>query len=294
MNRNYLIKAMDKDSQVRVTIASTTGVVEEAHRRHQTSATASAALGRVLTAAIMMGSDLKGKQDILTLRVDGGGPAGTIIAATDSQGNARGLITNPQADVPSRYPGKLAVGELVGNNGYLEVIKDLGLKQPFVGRVNLISGEIAEDMAVYFQQSEQIPSLVSLGVLVAPDLHIQVAGGLIVQAMPGANDKILQVIEDNVFKMGPISDVMNHSGSLEEVLEQVMKGIEYHQVGKRQLAFRCNCNHDKLGRIMAGLDWEELEDIYNQMGKLEVCCNFCNEVYNYSLSEIEAYKSEKP
>ena len=163
--RDYLLKAMDKDKQVRVTIAHTTALVEEARRRHNTSATASAALGRVLTAALIMGSDLKNEKDALTLRVNGDGIAGPIVASVDSVGHGRAFISNPAADLPSSSPGKLAVGELVGRGGYLEVIKDAGLKQPFVGRVNLVSGEIAEDLSSYFLLSEQIPSLVALGVL---------------------------------------------------------------------------------------------------------------------------------
>ena len=173
-------------------------LVEEAHRRHNSSATASAALGRTMTAAVMMANDLKGEDDILTLRINGNGPAGTVLATADSHGGVRGLISKPQADLPSRSPGKLAVGDLVGQDGFVEVIKDMGLKQPFTGRVPLLSGEIAEDLAQYFMMSEQIPSLVSLGVLVGTDLHIEAAGGLIVQALPGADDDVLEKIENNI------------------------------------------------------------------------------------------------
>jgi molecular chaperone Hsp33 len=294
MIKDYLLKAIDKKKQVRVTIAHTTGLVEEAHRRHNTSATASAALGRVLTAALIMGSDLKNEKDALTLRINGDGIAGPIVASVDSFGNGRAFISNPVADLPSRYPGKLAVGELVGAGGYLEVIKDTGMKQPFVGRVNLVSGEIAEDLSTYFMLSEQIPSLVALGVLVDTDLSIKAAGGLIVQAMPGAEDAILAEIENNILQMGSISDVMARSQALEEILDSIMRNIGYDVIAERDLAFCCTCSRERLGIILSNLSQQELADTVKQEGKLEVSCNFCGEVYQYSLPEILAYKKQKP
>ncbi len=294
IKQDYLIKAVDNDKQVRIILASTTGLVEEAHRRHNTSATASAALGRVLTAALMMGSDLKGEEDALTLRVNGDGAAGSIVATVDAAGNGRALISSPQADLPSRMPGKLDVGGLVGKNGYLEVITDLGLRQSFTGRVNLLSGEIAEDLAQYYSQSEQIPSLVSLGVLVDRDLSIKSAGGLIIQAMPGAGDDILEHLEKNVTRMGPISEAVQNSESLEQVLVAVMNGIPYHQIEERELAFKCKCSSTRLAVILSGLSSEELADIYKENGRLEVTCNFCNEAYSFTMEEIEALKNKKP
>jgi molecular chaperone Hsp33 len=294
IERDYLIKAIDRDKQVRVTIAHTTNLVQEAHCRHGTSATASAALGRVLTAALILGSDLKNQQDVLTLRVNGDGIAGPIIATVDSSGNGRALISNPQADLPSPYPGKLAVGELVGKNGFLEVIRDVGLKQPFVGRVKLVSGEIAEDLANYFLLSEQVPSLVSLGVLVNTDLSILAAGGLIVQAMPGAQDIVLERLENNILSMNTISNLMADSASVEEILAVIMDDINYNIVANRSLAFRCTCNRDRLAAILANLTRAELEETVAQTGKLEISCNFCGEMYQYSLNEIDHIKQQKP
>jgi len=294
IKRDYLIKAVDQDQQVRIILANTTGVVQEAHQRHQTSATASAALGRVLTAALMMGSDLKGDKDALTIRVDGGGSGGTIVATVDSHGHGRGLISNPQADLPSKSPGKLNVGELVGQDGFVEVIKDLGLKQPFVGKVPLVSGEIGEDIANYFLVSEQIPSLVSLGVLVSPDLSIKSAGGLFIQAMPGADDAVLEKLENRVLSLGPISSLLDNASSLEEVMEQIMQDIPYKLVGEQEVQFKCNCSHERLAKIMASLSPEELQEIEESTGKLEVCCNFCNEVYHFTREEIEALQKRKP
>ncbi|PKM75756.1 MAG: Hsp33 family molecular chaperone HslO [Firmicutes bacterium HGW-Firmicutes-15] len=292
MKRDYLLKIMDHEKNFRVYLARTTSLVEEAHRRHGTSATASAALGRLMTAAIMMASDLKGEDDILTLRVNGNGPAGTVLATADSQGGVRGLISNPFADLPSNSSGKLAVGELVGTDGEIEVIKDMGMKQPFSGRVALLSGEIAEDLAQYFLLSEQIPSLVSLGVLVSTDLSIQAAGGLFVQALPGAGDEALEMIENNILALGPITAVLDSYDRLEDILPLIMHGIEYAVVGQQEIAFRCNCSREKLGKVLSGLAMDEIESESSE--DIEVFCNFCQERYSFTPQEILARKSNKP
>jgi molecular chaperone Hsp33 len=292
MKRDYLLKIMDNDKNFRVYLARTTSLVEEAHQRHGTSATASAALGRVMTAAILMASDLKGEDDLLTLKVNGNGPAGTVLATADSQGGVRGLISNPFADLPSRSPGKLAVGELVGTDGDLEVIKDMGMKQPFTGRVALVSGEIAEDLVQYFLLSEQIPSLVSLGVLVSTDLSIQVAGGLFVQALPGAGDEALEKIENNILALGAITAVLDSYDKLEDILPLIMQGIKYEVVGEQEISFRCNCNREKLRKVLSGLS---IDDIERESGKdIEVICNFCQERYLFTVQETVDIKNSKP
>lgn len=292
-NRDYLLKIMDEGQNIRIFLANTTNLVEEAHQRHNTSATASAALGRVLTAAVMMGSDLKGQEDILTLRINGNGPAGTVLATADSQGGVRGLISEPQADLPS-HEGKLAVGELIDQEGFLEVIKDLGLKQPFEGKVPLHSGEIAEDLAHYYMLSEQIPALVSLGVLVAPDLHIKAAGGLIVQALPGAKDEILAQVEGNILQLGNISQLINEASDLEHLAKQIMQGISYTVLAQQELDFRCSCSREKLGAILSTLGEEELKDAVDKDETIEVVCNFCKEAYHFSPGEIKALEVQKP
>lgn len=292
--RDYLLKIIDQDQNVRVWLACTTALVEEAHRRHDSSATASAALGRTLTAAVIMGNDLKGDEDILTLRINGNGPAGTILATADSHGGVRGLISEPQADLPSRYPGKLAVGDLVGQDGFVEVIKDMGLKQPFVGKVPLCSGEIAEDLAQYFMMSEQIPSLVSLGVLVGTDLHIEAAGGLIVQALPGADDHVLEQIESNILAMPNISQMISDTASLEEIVPIIMKGISYTVIAEQELGFQCKCSRERLGVVLAGLGDEEINSALQNHEDIEAVCNFCKERYTFSPEEIQTIKSKKP
>ncbi|HNX92168.1 MAG TPA: Hsp33 family molecular chaperone HslO [Syntrophomonas sp.] len=293
-NRDYLLKLIDAGQNVRVWLAHTTNLVEEAHHRHQTSATATAALGRALTAAVMMASDLKSDHDLLSLRFNGNGPAGTIIATADRNGYVKGLIGNPQADLPSRSPGKLAVGDLVGQDGYLEVIKDLGLKQPFEGKVPLFSGEIAEDLAQYFMQSEQIPALVSLGVLVGTDLHVLAAGGLIVQALPEADDTVLEKLENNILSLGQISNLVFDNETLEDIAVAIMQGIEYSTIDVMDLYFRCQCSRERLGIILAGLNEEELREAEENNKDIEAICNFCRTVYSFSPEEIKTIKSEKP
>jgi molecular chaperone Hsp33 len=293
-NRDYLLKLIDSGQNIRVWLARSTNLVEEARTRHQASATATAALGRALTAAVMMGSDLKNDNDLLSLRFNGDGPAGTIIATAGRTGHVKGLIGNPQADLPSRSLGKLAVGELVGREGYLEVIKDMGLKQPFEGRVPLVSGEIAEDLAQYFMQSEQIPALVSLGVLVDTDLHVLAAGGLIVQALPEADDTVLERLENNILSLGQISQLILHHETLEEIAATIMEGIGYSIIDEMNLDFRCNCSRERLGIILAGLNEEELREAEENNKDIEAVCNFCKTVYSFSPEEIKALKSEKP
>ncbi len=292
MERDYLVKIMDKDKNVRIYLARTTALVDEAHQRHGTSATASAALGRVMTAAVMMAADLKGEEDTLTVKLNGNGPAGTVLATADSKGGVRGLIANPWADLPCRSTGKLAVGDLIGTDGEIEVIKDMGMKQPFSGRVALVSGEVAEDIAQYFLLSEQVPSLVSLGVLVNTDLSIQVAGGLLVQALPGAQDEVLAIIENNILALGPITAVLNRHDKLADILPQIMNGIEYEIVGEEAVDFRCNCNREKLGRVMSGLSLDEVKGDNDE--DIEVFCNFCQERYSFTLQEIRDLKNSKP
>jgi len=288
--RDRQIKVIDQDKNIRLFLARTTNLVEEARQRHNTSATAAAALGRVMTAAVMMASDLKGLEDSLTIRVKGNGPAGTIIATADTCGGVRGFITNPTADLPETAFGKLAVGELVGTQGFLEVVKDLGLKQPFSGHIELVSGEIAEDLAHYFLVSEQVPALVSLGVLVAPNLNVQAAGGLIVQAMPGAREEILKIIEDNILRSGTISSLMDSYDSLEEIVPMIMEGVDYEIIENNYLQFQCKCNRDKLLGVLRGLSSEERRDM-QQDEEIEVVCNFCQQRYHYKPDELEDQKN---
>lgn len=290
--KDHLIKIIDEEGQFRVFLARTTRLVEEARKRHHTSPTASAALGRVLTAALLMASDFKNQDDRLSIRVDGGGPAGPIVAAADAQGQVRGYVTHPEADLPAREPGKLAVGELVGTRGVLEVSKDLGMKEPFSGRTSLVSGEIAEDLASYYYYSEQIPALVALGVLVDTDISVRAAGGLMVQAMPGASDQVLELLEKNIIASGNISSLIDRRSSLEEIASVLLKGIPFSVVEEMDLFYSCNCQRERMLAILSTLSWEELEGFKDE--QVEIVCHFCNTRYSFEYEEIAARKNESP
>ncbi len=292
--RDYMIKALDGSGGVKVVLAATTHLVEHARQRHHTSATASAALGRVLTAALIMTHDLKDPADVVSVRFNGDGPAGVIIATATGMGTVRGYISEPQADLPAAAPGKLNVGGLVGTEGYVEVLKDIGMKQPFTGRVPLVSGEIAEDLVQYFMHSEQVPTLLALGVLVDVDLSIKAAGGLMVQALPGVDDELLASIEQQVLKLGNISSALEMTENLEELLQKVMGGIEYQLIGEQDLEFCCTCSRERLAVILSSYSKEELERLCDDEGTMEVTCNFCNQQYHYTPEQIMDAKKPQP
>lgn len=283
-----MLRVMDRERTVRVSLARSTSLVEEARVRQNATPTASAALGRTLTAAVMMGLDLKGEESI-TLRIHGGGPLGAILAVAESDGTVRGYVGDPGVDLPEKSRGKLDVGGAVGADGFLEVVRDMGMKSPFTGRVPLLSGEIAEDLAYYFSISEQIPSLVSLGVLVEPGGTVSGAGGLFVQAMPGAGDELLRIIENRVLKAGPISHLVK--GELITVIEKIMGETPFDIIGKKEVTFRCRCNLDKVVSIVSALEEEDIQKALESQGCLEVCCNFCGEVYSFSEKEIQLMRS---
>jgi len=280
---DIMLRVMDRDRTVRISVARTTALVEEARARQGTSPTATAALGRALTAAVMMGLDLKDDESI-TLRINGGGPLGTILAIAESDGTVRGYVGNPEADLPEKYRGKLDVGGAVGTDGFLEVIRDMRLRNPFVGRVPLQSGEIAEDLAYYFTLSEQIPSLVSLGVVIEPEGKVGGAGGLFVQALPGADDELLRVLEERVLELGPISHLMQEEEPV-KLVERRMGDIPFDILDKREVYFRCRCSLDKVASIVTALSEEDIQTALAAQGCLEIYCNFCGEVYVFDQDE---------
>lgn len=288
--RDYMIKALDRSGGVKVVLAASTHLVEHAHRCHHTSATASAALGRVLTAALIMTHDVKDPLDVISIRFNGDGPGGVIIATATGMGTVRGYISNPQADLPATREGKLDVGGLVGAEGYIEVLKDIGMKQPFSGRVALTSGEIAEDLVQYFMRSEQIPTLLALGVLIEVDLRVKSAGGLMVQALPGADQELVAMIEQQVLELGNISAAMEGAESLEALLQNIMGDVEYQIIGEQDLEFCCTCSRERLAVILSSYSQAELEHLCDDGGVMEVTCNFCNAQYHYSPEQIMAAK----
>lgn len=286
-----LIKAMDSERQIRVVMARTTSMVNELAERHQMSATVRAASGRLITGALLLASDLKAGKG-LTVQVNGGGSVGDIVAVAEPEGTARLYVENPEVDVPSKYPGKLDVGRLVGNDGYFRVIKDLGLKQPFIGTVPLQTGEIADDLAYYLLNSEQVASLVALGVLVDTDLSVLASGGLLIQALPGASDEKLAAIEEKVNGAGPLSSLMAKYDNLEELIELFMGMQAYEILERTPLAFKCRCSAGKIESIIRSLPPEDIELSLEELGMVEVKCNFCNEIYAYGQEEVEQLRAQ--
>lgn len=281
-SEDVMLRVMDRDRMVRVSLARTTALVEEARVRQDAAPTAAAALGRTLTAAVMMGLDLKNDESI-TLRINGGGPLGTILAVAESDGTVRGYVGEPGVNLPEKYRGKLDVGGAVGTDGFLEVVRDMRLRSPFTGRVPLRSGEIAEDLAYYFILSEQIPSLVSLGVLVEPGGTVSGAGGLFVQAMPGVGGEWLSTLEERVMNVGPISHIIQ--GDLDKLVRRIMGEIPFDILDTKEVSFRCRCNLDKVVSIVAALEEDDIQKALESQGFLEICCNFCGETYTFSEKE---------
>lgn len=280
-----IVRAVTKDGFVKISAVTARGVVERAREIHGLSPTASAALGRTLCGASMLGELMKEDDASLTIRVNGGGPVGSIIAVSDNGGNVRGYVTEPKADLPLRGDGKLNVGGLVGTNGMLTVSRDIGLKEPYVGSTELVTGEIAEDLAQYMVESEQIPSAVGLGVLVDTDRTIKAAGGFIVQLMPGAPEELITKLEENIFVMDQLTTVLAEDG-VDEAVRQVLKGLDYETVMRVPVDYRCNCNRERVEQALESCGREELLDMAATGEETEVSCQFCDKIYRFSPSEL--------
>lgn len=280
-----IVRAVTKDGFVKISAVTARGVVERAREIHGLSPTASAALGRTLCGASMLGELMKEDDASLTIRVNGGGPVGSIIAVSDNGGNVRGYVTEPKADLPLRGDGKLNVGGLVGTNGMLTVSRDIGLKEPYVGSTELVTGEIAEDLAQYMVESEQIPSAVGLGVLVDTDRTIKAAGGFIVQLMPGAPEELITKLEENIFVMDQLTTALAEDG-VDEAMRQVLKGLDYETVMRVPVEYRCNCSRERVEQALESCGREELLDMAATGEETEVSCQFCDKIYRFSPSEL--------
>lgn len=288
---DYLVKAIACDGQVRAYAARTTETVGEAQRRHQTWRTASAALGRAMTAGVMMGAMLKG-EDKLTVKIEGDGPLGPILVDTSAKGAVRGYVTNPKVDFEHNEYGKLDVRRAVGTAGTLTVVKDVGLRDFFSGQVPLVSGELGEDFTYYFATSEQVPSSVGVGVLVNPDDSILAAGGFIIQLMPGTEDKTITEIENSLKAIPPISKLIEQGLSPEEILEQLFGKGRVKFLETVPVQFECTCSKERFGTAIIGLGAAEIEDMIEEDGMAEAQCHFCNEKYIFSKDELEELKKE--
>lgn len=281
---DLLIRAVTGDGMAKISAISGRELVERARLIHKAYPVATAALGRALCAASMLGDMLKEPDATVTLRLNGGGPIGSVITVSDSGGNVRGYVQNPQVDLPLRADGKLDVGRAVGKNGTLTVSRDLGLKEPYIGSSSLASGEIAEDLALYFAESEQIGAACGLGVLVDTDLSVKSAGGFIVQLLPGAPESLIAVIEENIAAMGPVTAVLEKSGP-PELIDSVFRGLSPEILSRTPVEYRCPCSRERVRHAIEGISLEELEDMAATDGATTVC-HFCDAVYKFSPQEI--------
>ena len=282
-----IIRATAAEGNIKMAVIDGRDTVQRAREIHTMTPTASAALGRTLCAASLMGNMLKEEDASLTIRIGGGGPAGQIIAVSDSVGNVRGIIENPGVDLPLRADGKLDVGGAVGRDGMLTVSRDLGLREPYIGSVALVSGEIAEDVTAYLLESEQVPSACALGVLVDTDTSIRAAGGFIVQLMPGADEALIGQLENNVFLMDQVTTVLAEDGA-EELFAQVLKGLEYHITEETPVAYRCSCSRERFAHALTTIDRADLIDMALSKEDAEIVCDFCGTKYVFRHEDLRA------
>lgn len=280
-----IVRAVTADGFVKISAVTARDMVERARQIHGLSPTASAALGRTLCAASMLGELMKEDDASLTIRINGGGPIGSIIAVSDSDGCTRGYVTNPEADLPTRADGKLDVGGLVGRDGMLTLSRDLGLKEPYIGSVELVTGEIAEDLAQYMVESEQIPAAVGLGVLVDTDKSIKAAGGFIVQLMPGAPEELITKLEDNIFMMDQLTTVLDEDG-IDAVIGQVLLGLDPQEAERRPVEYRCSCSRERVAQALRSCGEAELREMAAEGRDVEVSCQFCDKVYSFTPGEL--------
>ncbi|RLQ91671.1 Hsp33 family molecular chaperone HslO [Falsibacillus albus] len=283
---DYLVRAVAFDGQVRAYAVRSTDTVGEAQRRHHTWPTASAALGRAMTAGVMMGAMMKG-EDKLTVKIEGGGPIGAILVDSDAKGNVRGYVSNPQIHFDLNEQGKLDVRRAVGTTGNLTVVKDIGMRENFTGQVPIVSGELGEDFTYYFVSSEQVPSSVGVGVLVNPDNSILAAGGFILQLMPGTNEETISVIEKRLQTIPPVSKLIQQGLTPEELLKELLGEENIKFLDTLPIQFKCQCSKERFADAIVSLGKEEIEDMINTDGQGEAQCHFCNEVYHYSKEELE-------
>lgn len=289
-----LVRCISVDGTLVMMAAETTDMVERAQQIHETSAVTSAALGRLLTASSLMGSMLKGDNDSVTLRINGGGPAGTVMAVSDCWGNARGYVTNPVVEIPLNAKGKLDVAGAVGTDGFLTVIKDLNLKEPYVGQTPIMTGEIAEDLTSYYAISEQLPSVCALGVLVNPDLSIKKAGGFIIQLLPTAFDDTIDAVERCISNIPSVTQMLSDGMTPEEICRRVLSEFELDVLDESHPVYKCNCSKERVEGALISTGLETLKELALEE-KTEVNCQFCDKKYTFNGSDISELikKAEK-
>lgn len=293
MTHDYLVKALAFKGEIRAYSVNSTETIQEAQTRHYTWPTASAALGRTMTASVMMGAMLKGEQK-LTVTVDGGGPIGKIMADADATGKVRGYVTQPQTHFPLNAQGKLDVRRAVGTNGAINVVKDVGMRDYYTGSSPIVSGELGEDFTYYFANSEQVPSSVGVGVLVNPDNSIKAAGGFVIQVMPGAREETIDQLEAAINTMKPVSTLIDEGLTPEEMLYAILGEENVTILETLPVAFECQCSHDKFLNAIKGLGEAEVKDMIEKDHGAEAECHFCRSRYHFSEAELEALLAEMP
>ena len=285
---DQLVRAISRDGAVKAVAVSTRGLTERARQIHKTLPVATAALGRTLAAASMMGNALKGDGASVTLQIKGGGPLGTLLAVSDNEGNVRGTVDNPAVDLPLRPDGKLDVGAAVGSEGTLTVIRDLNMKEPYVGSVGLLGGEIAEDLAAYFVESEQIPTACGLGVLVDRDQSVLAAGGYLIQLLPGASEDTISKVEGGILAAGSVTGLLRESDDPEALLYRVLSDFDLEILERTPIEYRCYCSRERMERALISIGREELRALIDEKGEAELTCRFCDNVQHFSRADLEA------
>ena len=286
--KDYIVRAMTADGFVKAMAIASTNLVERARNIHKTTPTATAALGRVLTAASMMGNLQKVENGALTLQVKGNGPLGTILATSDAVGNVRGYVRNPSISLLEKYAGKLDVGAAVGTDGMLTVIRDLQMKEPYIGSVALVSGEIADDVTAYFAQSEQTPTACALGVLVDTDQSVKVAGGYLIQLLPGAPEDIISKLEQGIAKAGAVTPMLSDGLKPEDILRRVMTDFELDFLETTEVSYKCYCSRERVTSTLIAVGKKDLQEMIDEGKPISIECQFCDTKYQFTPDDLKA------
>ncbi|MCT4604886.1 MAG: Hsp33 family molecular chaperone HslO [Marinisporobacter sp.] len=284
--KNYVMRAVAANKNLRVFLAVTTGMVEDARKIHQTTPVVTAALGRTITATAMMGVMLKGDRDKLSVQIKGDGPVKQILVVANAHGAVKGYVANPYVELPLREDGKLDVGGAVGRNGKMVVIKDLGLKEPYIGQSDLVSGEIAQDFTSYFAYSEQQPSAVALGVLVDCDYSVKAAGGFIIQVLPDAEEEVIAKLEEKLNNLPSVTNIMETVKDGEEMLSRILEGFDFEILDQKEVKLTCDCSVEKLEKALISVGEKDLKEMIEEDGQAELTCHFCNQKYHFDQEHL--------
>lgn len=290
--QDYIVRAVTDDGLIRAFGCITKETTDTAIKYHNTSPVATAALGRLLTAAAMMGSMLKGEKDLVTLQLNGNGPLGRVLAVSGCDSMVKGYVDCPDVDIPLNANGKLDVGGAVGKEGFITIIQDLGLKDPYIGKIPLVSGEVGDDLAKYFAISEQVPSVVALGVLVDKDLSCKNAGGFIIQLMPGAGEEDISKLEENLKNITSVTSMLEDGMNIEEIMGVALAGFDFHFTDKKDIGYRCNCSRERVRKVLRSVGADEIVAIIEEDGKAELDCHFCNSKYQFDIDELREILAE--